>query len=203
MKKLEDLTLLFSSIAIILSLASVILVAIRIGIGLGLEFVERKEIREMKKKVDDELNKEWIAKLQDFLKREFEKPGEATEETTIKEVVELGEATRHTQIASTLLKVLSKMIFDIVKLVIAIIIGAIIFTLLVWGAISFTNLTSTLGALALGVFLFLVTFIIGIRKMIKGYVSLRSRFYELSETPSLSIAKNIMDELEERELIYA
>ena len=200
---MEDLTLLFSLIAIILSLASVILITIRIGIGLGLEFVERKEIREMKKKVDDELNKEWIAKLQDFLKREFEKPGEATEETTIKEVVELGEATRHTQIASTLLKVLSKMIFDIVKLVIAIIVGAIIFTLLVWGAVSFTELTNTLGGLALAVLLFLVTIIVAMRKMIKSYVSLRSQFYELSETPSLSKAKNVMDELEERELIYA
>ena len=200
---MEDLTLLFSLIAIILSLASVILITIRIGIGLGLEFVERKEIREMKRKVDDELNKEWIAKLQDFLKREFEKHGEATEETTIKEVVELGEATRHTQIASTLLKVLSKMIFNIVKLVIAIIVGAIIFTLLVWGAVSFTKLTNTLGGLALTILLVLVLTIITMRRMIKNYVSLRSKFYELSETPSLSIAKNVMDELKERELIYA
>ena len=200
---MEDLTLLFSIIAIILSLASVILVTIRIGIGLGLEFVEKEEIREMKKKVDDELNKEWIAKLQDFLKKEFEKSGATTEEATIKEIAELGEATRHTQIATTLLKVLSKIIFDIVKLVIAIIVGAIIFTLLVWGAISFTNLASSLGGLAGAVFLFLMVIIMVMRGMIKSYVSLRSQFYELSETPSLSKAKNIMNELEERALIYA
>ena len=52
---MEDLTFLFSLIAIILSLASVILVIIRIGIGIGLEFVEKKEIRDMRKKIDDTL----------------------------------------------------------------------------------------------------------------------------------------------------
>jgi hypothetical protein len=51
----------------ILSVASIILVIIRIGIGLGLEFVEKKEIREMRKKIDEALKKEWISKLQDFL----------------------------------------------------------------------------------------------------------------------------------------
>ena len=200
---MEDLTFLFSLIAIILSIASVVLITIRIGIGLGIEFVERKEIREMKKNIDDELTNEWIVKLQDFIKSYSEKSETITEETTIKEIIELGEATRYTQTASSLLKVLSKMIFDIVKLVIGIIAGAIIFALSFWIALSLSNQLYNLWALPPAMLFLVVAFGMIARKMIKSYVSFRSQFYELSENPSLSKAKDIMEELEKQGLIYA
>lgn len=200
---MEDLTFLFSLIAIILSLASVVLIIIRIGIGLGIEFVERTEIREMKKKIDRELYEEWIAKLQDTVKKYSEKSEAIAEETAIEEIVELGDATRYAQIGATLLKVLSKVIFDVVKLVIAIIGDAIISIILVWGAITFRDITYQLGGLAFITLFGFVLFLISMRGMTKSYISLRSQFYELSENPSLSKAKNIMDELKELELIYA
>lgn len=198
---MADLTFLFSLIAIILSSASVILVIIRIGIGLGIEFVEREEIRGMKKEIEGKLNDEWITRLQDFVKSYSEK--KVTQETTINEIAKLGEATRHAQIASTLLRVLSKLIFYIVKLVVGIIVGAIIFILLIWGAISFTNFIYSLSSMAFGLFLFLMVFINIARKRIRGYMSLRFKFYELSENPSLTKAKDISRELEEEGLIYA
>ena len=157
----------------------------------------------MKKKIDRELYEEWIAKLQDTVKKYSEKSEAIAEETAIEEIVELGDATRYAQIASTLLKVLSKIIFDVVKLVIAIIGSAIISIILVWAAVSFRNLTYQLGGLAFTTLLALVLFFTTARRMIKSYISLRSQFYDLSENPSLSKGKNIMDELKERELIYA
>jgi hypothetical protein len=55
--------MLFSLVAMVLSVASIILVVIRIGIGLGLEFVEKEEIREMRNKIDNKLKTEWMSKL--------------------------------------------------------------------------------------------------------------------------------------------
>jgi hypothetical protein len=60
---LADFNMLFSLVAMVLSVASIILVVIRIGIGLGLEFVEKEEIREMRNKIDNKLKTEWMSKL--------------------------------------------------------------------------------------------------------------------------------------------
>lgn len=201
---MQDLTFLFSLIAIILSLASVILVTIRIGISLGIEFIERKEIREMKKKIDGELSREWIAKLQHFVKGFSEKSETIDQEKITSEIVELGEATRHAQVASTLLKVLSKIIFGIVRFVVVLIVGVIILVLFVWGSFAFPHLMVNLfGPLIFGVSFFLAGCIIETRKRIRSYMFFRSKFYELSERPSLSKAKDILDELEKQEVIYA
>lgn len=191
----------------ILSLASVILVIIRIGIGLGIEFAEKKEIREMREKIDDTLKNEWIGNVQSFLVARADYPktrgkGVVDEEKITKEIVELGEATRYARIGSTLLKVLSKIMSDIVKEVISIVGGAIIFSLLVWAAFSYLELT-ILPPFAFATLLFLALMISITRRNIRGYVFLRSQFYELSEKPSLSKAKEIAIELERRELIYA
>ena len=48
----------------------------------------------MKKKIDGELNKEWIAKLRDFVKRYSEKPKTTAEETTIKDEKRRTQKTR-------------------------------------------------------------------------------------------------------------
>lgn len=191
----------------ILSVASIILVIIRIGIGLGLEFVEKKEIREMRKKIDDALKKEWIDELQDFLKSNPMRSEKFVEVVVVKQIAELGEATRYTQTASTLLKVLQKMIFDLIKYVIAMIVFGILVAIGVWFAISIPPLQD--GTVNnVWAFVFIMAFIvIGLgfvtRNKIRVYVSLRSHFYELSENPSLSEAKKITEELEKEELIYA
>lgn len=200
---MEDLNFLFSFIAMILSLASVILVVVRIGIGLGIEFVERKEIREMRKEIDKRLKEEWIAELQKFFSKHSKSVEVLNEEEITEEIVELGEATRYTQTASTLLKVLSKMIFDIVKLFIGIIVIAIILALSVWASFSFPEAIPNWSVIILGGLFFLGALIWGTIRIIRNYFSLRSQFYDLSENPSLARAKNIVEELEEKELIYA
>ena len=192
----------------ILSLASVILVIIRIGIGLGMEFAEKKEIREMRKKIDDTLKNEWIGKLQSFLVARADYPkmrerGAVDDKKITKEIVELGEATRYTQIASTLLKVLSKMIFDIVKAVILIVVLSIVFAVTIWASITFPTVEfgDWRGFLLIEILILGASFL-WTRKRIKGYIFLRSQFYDLAEKPELSKAEEIGKELERRELIY-
>lgn len=201
---MEDMNLLISFIAIILSLASVILVIIRIGIGLGLEFVEKKEIREMRKKIDNELTHQWVINLQDFLKKHCKKL-EDIEKGIIDliEIRELGEATRYIDAASTMLKILSKMIFRLVKLFIALVVTAIVLALTIWGAFALTEIeVNWWGISAISGVIF-VALVLHTRDTVRNYLSLRSQFYELYENPSLFIAKEIIEELEERELIYA
>lgn len=200
---MEDLNFLFSFIAMILSLASVILVVFRIGIGLGVEFVEKKEIREMRKEIDDRLREEWIIKLHKFLDSHSKDVEVINQEKITQEIVELGEATRYTQTASTLLKVLSKMIFDIVKFFIGIILMAVVLALSVWVSISFPEAIQNLSVVILGGLFFFGALIWVTIRNIRTYLSLRSQFYDLSENPSLSKAKDITEEIEEKELIYA
>lgn len=174
-----------------------------------MEFVEKREIREMRKKIDEELKKEWMRKLQEFLDSFYRREETMDEsqlvdrEKVAKQTAELGEATRHIEVASTLLKVLSKMTSDMVKWVVGLIVGAIISVLLVWGALSFTNLATELASFAFLTLFFVMGCIIETRKRIKNYMFLRSQFYELSENPSLYKAKDIIKEIERRELVYA
>ncbi|MGD9130258.1 MAG: hypothetical protein PVH73_01630 [Candidatus Bathyarchaeota archaeon] len=200
---MSDLTLLFSSVAIILSIASVVFVIIKIGLGLGLEFVERPEIRAMKKEIEDNLNKEWISNIEDFLGGYSKKIEPAKQEIVREEIVGLGEKTRHAQIASTLLKVLSKIGFDIVKLVCGIIATSIITVGTIWAILSYSlPLNTTLGVVICEVF-FVMFFGLLTRKSVRDYMFVRSSFYELSEKSTLEKAGSIMNELEKRAIIYA
>lgn len=200
---MSDLTLLLSSLAIILSIASVVFVIIKIGLGLGLEFVEKPEIRTMKKEIEDNLNKEWVANLKDFLHGYSEKMEQIDHEKVSKEVVVLGEKTRHVQIASTLLKVISKIGFDIVKVVIGIIAVSIIMVVTIWAIVSFSLPINTTLGVVIGEASFIFIFGLSIRKYVRDYMFVRSSFYELSEKTSLEKAGSIMRELENKAIIYA
>ena len=129
--------------------------------------------------------------------------GVVDEEKITKEIVELGEATRYTQIGSTLLKVLSRIVSDIVKWVISVIVSSVLLIASVWGSFAFPDFAYGLSSGAFILALFLVGCIYEARKRIRGYMFLRAQFYELSEKPSLSKAKDIAEELERRELVYA
>ena len=175
----------------------------KIGLGLGLEFVERPEIRAMKKEIEDKLNEEWIAHLKGFLKGYSEKIEQIDQERVSGEIVGLGEKTRSAQISSTLLKILSKIGFDLVKLVIVIIFASIITVATIWAIVSFDLTINTMLGIVLGEALWLFINSLLIRKNIKDYMFVRSNFYELAEKPSLEKAENIMKELEKKSIIYA
>lgn len=200
---MSDLTLLFSSVAIILSVASVVFVIIKIGLGLGLEFVEKPEIRAMKEKIENKLNDEWVAILRSFLKGYSEKIEDLDQEKVSWEIVSLGEKTRHVQIASTLLKIISKIGFDIIKFAVTIIAILIIMVATVWAVVSFPDLSYNLWLLLLLEVITLAIFSFATRNAIRHYMAIRSLFYLLSEKPSLVYAGNIMKELEDKDLIYA
>ena len=201
--ELENINLLFSLIAMVLSLASVILVIIRIGIGLGIEFVERKEIREMKRKIDISLKNEWNSEWQLVVKRAYEKKRKEGEGYAAVKIYQLGLATRDSQIASILLKVLSKMIFDVVKIVVALIGIAILFVLSIWGTSVIPEFGTSWWILLSLEIILLLMLVSYTRRMIKTYLDLRLKFYELSENPILSKAKEIFNELIEKRLLYA
>lgn len=209
---MEDLNLLFSLIAILLSLASVILVTIRIGIGLGMEFAEKEEIRKMRNEIEKKLKIEWIERIKHFIK-DYSKELEAiaTKEAVFTEIGELGKATRHTQTASILLKILKKVIFNVIKLVVGLLIIAIIMALTIWVAFAFPDFWSFsllqsennwfgLFFIPLAIFVLLTN---ETRKGIRNYIFLRAQFYELSENPTLSKAEEIIAELKAKELLYA
>ena len=64
---MTESSLVISLFAFIFSLISVIIVIIKLGLSLGMEFVEKKEIRNMKVEIEKNLKKEWGQKLRIFI----------------------------------------------------------------------------------------------------------------------------------------
>jgi hypothetical protein len=182
----------------ILSVASIIIVITQLGIGLGLEFVERTEIREMRKKIDDALDNEYKEKARTFLMTTQTAKEKFDTEAVGKGISELGEAYRYKQTASIILKVLRKLVSDIMRLIVMIVALAIALALMGWEDVYAGYNFLPFIALA---FLILFTCVLMINSRIGNYTSFRSKFYDLSEKPLLSEAQQIIKKLEDEQLI--
>lgn len=209
---LIDTTFVMSLFALIFSLTSLLFVIVKLGLSLGMEFVEKKEIREMKLTIERELKTEWEQKLNTFINAQSKKSPNVDKEITKKEIAELGDSTRHTQISSILLNVISKLSSNIIKYVIILMFVIIGLVFSIWLAVAFPDWftfsfevgqsNSNWWGIFLIILIILIADVVELRKNMKNYNSLRKQFYELSEDPSLLKAKRVFDLLRRKLLIY-
>lgn len=207
---MTESSLVISLFAFIFSLISVIIVIIKLGLSLGMEFVEKKEIRNMKVEIEKKLKKEWGEKLRNFISTQSQIGTDVIEEVTKEKIAELGKSVRHTQISSILLSVISKISSSIIKYVIWLFIITIGLILSIWFLItnpeylsaSLNGTGQNLWMIPVFIIIFLIAVVNGLYKNMKNYNSLRKQFYELGEDSSLTKAKTIFNSLEEKELIY-
>ena len=200
--------LLLSLIAIVLSFLSILVVIAKMGLGLGLEFIERQEIRDMRKSIDEKLRLEWRMKLEQFLTSFKVKKETVDEKIMTKEISNLNEAARLTGIASAMLKVISKVGADIVKKGIVSIVLAVLLMITLWTGFAYPDLWTSPSASStynysiatLMEIMFLILLVWSTRKSIRNYYGLRTRFYDLSDKPTLSQAKEIYDYLRKEEI---
>jgi len=199
---MERLELLISLIAIVLSSVSIFIVIWRTGLGLGLEFVEKKEIRELKKNSEELLKLEWRVRLEKFISGYDAMKKTADEETIDKEFSDLGESARLTILASAILKIISKTSSQFGKSVLFSIGTLLLLIATAWGSYSYPTLWSGFQNPSYNWAVFVVVEIIALalflriaQKNWRDYTDIRSYFYDLSEKPSLLKAKEISSEL--------
>ena len=205
-----DTSLVLSLFAFIFSLISVIIVIIKLGLSLEINFVEKKEIQDIKEKIEKKLKDEWEEKLSIFISNQIKNTRDVGKGVLEEEIADLGNSVRHTQIGSILLSVVSKLSSNISRYVRALFLITIGLIFSAWYLI--TNPDNFLGSISgngqnwwvIPIFLifFLSADIYMLNKNIKNYNSLRRQFYELGVYSSLLKAKEIFDSLEEERFIY-
>lgn len=207
---MTDSSLVLSLFAFIFSLISVIIVIIKLGLSLGMEFVEKKEIRDMKGKIEKKLKSEWEEKLSIFISRQIRKTPNEGKEVLEEEISDLGNSVRHTQIGSIILSIISKLSSNISRYVIALFLIVISLIVSIWFllanpehlSVSVTGNGQNWLTIPIFLIFCLLVDLYMLSKNLKDYNSLRKQFHELGEDSSLPKAKEIFDTLEEENLIF-
>ena len=176
--------------------------------GLGLEFVEQKEVRDLKKKSEEVLEREWRSSMETFIEDYNEMKKTLDEKTTAKMFSDLGQTARHTVIASVMLEIISRTASQITKSALCSIGSILLLVATIWASLTYptfwraSSQTPEYSWLAFTVMeiVILALFLRVTQNHWRDYNDLRSYFYELSEKPSLLKAQEIAAELRRKDI---